>query len=488
MPYRHGVYASEVPTSILPPVRTSAGLPVVFGTAPVNRATAPVAVNTPKLCYTYAEAVAALGYSTDWDNYTLCEFMNSHFSLFNVAPVVFVNVLDPATHKTAVATKTVTLTAGVGTIDDLGIVLSTLVVKLSAEGATLVKDTDYTVGFDEDGKVTLTRLSTSVTLPAIQASVIAAYDKLDPSAVDKDDIIGGIDGTTGALTGLELVNRVFPLFRLLPGMILAPGWSHDPEVEAVMKAKAGNINSHFKAIAVVDIPTDSATGADLYSEVAAWKNTNNYVDPLEIACWPKVKLGNKQYYLSTQLAGIMCKTDAANEDIPYASPSNKALQANGAVLADGTEVVLGPDQAAYLNGEGIVTALNFLGGWKAWGNRTGCYPGVTDPKDAFIPIKRMFNWIANTLILTYWQKVDNPMNRRLIETVTDSNNIWLNGLAARGFILGGRVAFLADENPVTDLMDGIVRFHVYVTPPGPAREIDFILEYDPAYLSTLFGE
>jgi phage tail sheath protein FI len=80
------------------------------------------------------------------------------------------------------------------------------------------------------------------------------------------------------------------------------------------------------------------------------------------------------------------------------------------------------------------------------------------------------------------------MNRRLIETVTDSANIWLNGLAARGFILGGRVAFLSDENPDTDLMDGIVRFHVYVTPPGPAREIDFILEYDPAYLSTLFGE
>ena len=36
MSYRHGVYVSEVPTSILPPVRTEAGLPVVFGTAPVN--------------------------------------------------------------------------------------------------------------------------------------------------------------------------------------------------------------------------------------------------------------------------------------------------------------------------------------------------------------------------------------------------------------------------------------------------------------------
>ena len=36
-------------------------------------------------------------------------------------------------------------------------------------------------------------------------------------------------------------------------------------------------------------------------------------------------------------------------------------------------------------------------------------------------------------------------------------------------------------------MDGIITFHVYVTPPSPAREIEFVLEYDPDYLATLFG-
>jgi hypothetical protein len=69
----------------------------------------------------------------------------------------------------------------------------------------------------------------------------------------------------------------------------------------------------------------------------------------------------------------------------------------------------------------------------------------------------------------------------------DSANIWLNGLAAREFILGGRVEFQSEENPSTDTMDGKIKFHVYITPPSPAREIDFILEYDPDYLETLFG-
>ncbi|KHF27321.1 hypothetical protein LR68_03868 [Anoxybacillus sp. BCO1] len=98
----------------------------------------------------------------------------------------------------------------------------------------------------------------------------------------------------------------------------------------------------------------------------------------------------------------------------------------------------------------------------------------------------MFNWIGNTIILTFWQKVDDPTNKRLIDTVVDSVNIWLNGLTARGALLGGRVEFQKDENPITDLLNGIVRFHVYLTPPVPAEDIVFMLEFDVNYLNTLF--
>ena len=167
--------------------------------------------------------------------------------------------------------------------------------------------------------------------------------------------------------------------------------------------------------------------------------------------------------------------------------SNQALQADSAVVDAGAEVFLAPDQATYLNGEGIVTALNFIGGWKAWGNRTGAYPGTTDSKDAWTCVRRMMNWVGNTLALTFWAKIDAPANRRLIDSVVDSANIWLNGLAARQGILAGRVAFLAEENPTTDLIDGILKFHVYVTPPVPAREIDFVQEFDPSAYAGLFA-
>lgn len=485
MAYKHGIYFSESQTSVLSPAQSFAGLPVVFGTAPIHLAEDQTYVNKPVLAFNYGEAAKKLGYHSDREKYTLCEFMDSQFQLYNSGPVVFVNVLDPAVHKTDVADQTKNLVAGKVTIDQDGVLLSSVKVKLNAGGPDLVKNTDYTIAFNGDGKPIITRIAGGG-ITSDTSAIIVSYSQLNPSAVTDTHIIGGVDSGTGAVTGMELVNQVFPLFRLVPGQILAPGWSHKPTVAAVMKAKANNINGLFKSIEVVDLDS-SSTGADLYSEVPNWKNTNNYTDKNMPALWPKAKLGTKEYHLSSHFAGLVCKTDAENGDIPFVSPSNKSLQIDGLILADGKEVILGPEQANYLNGEGIITALNWIGGHRLWGNRTAAYPANTDVKDSFVPVRRMFNWISNTVVLTYWQTVDNPMNRRQIDTVVDSVNIWLNGLTAQGAVLGGRIAFLEEENPTTDLLNGIVRFHLYTAPPTPAEAQDFVMEYDVNYLQTLFG-
>lgn len=472
MTYKHGVSTQEIPTSLVAPVPVSAGLPIVFGIAPVNLVAGKVPVNEPILAYKYAEATSKLGYSNDFDKYTLCEFMSAHFSLFNVSPAVFVNVLDPSVHKIASEPKTLDVVDGEAVLEIEGVLLESMVIK---NGSTTYEKDKYDLEFDDDGYV-------HIFISEAQ-SISVEFDVIDPSAVDFADIIGGVS-VDGTYKGLELINQIFPRFRLVPGQIVAPKFSTNPAVAAVMAAKANSINGLFKATANVDIPTSEITD---YTRVAEYKNLKNLTSTYQDVFWPKVSLGGQQYHLGTQAASLMCSVDAANSDIPYVSPSNKNLQADSAVLADGKEIFLGQDQAAYLNGQGIVTALNFIGGWKLWGNRTGTYPGVTDPKDSFIPVRRMFNWVQNTLILTYWQKVDNPTNTKLIETVLDSINIWLNGLSARGYLLGGRVEFLEDENPETSLIDGKVTFHVYFTPPIPAKEIEFLVEFDVAYLKTLFA-
>lgn len=300
----------------------------------------------------------------------------------------------------------------------------------------------------------------------------------DVSKVTATDIIGG---STSGRTGLALVDDVYPRFRLTPGLVLAPKFSATPSVALAIAAACKDICGHFRAQGIIDVPSSVTT----YSGVPSWLNTNNLTSPYLCAFFGSLTYAGVVEPGSIHLAGCIGSRDAANGDIPFYSPSNYTIMAEG-LVHNGNEVFLTPVEAAYLNGNGVVTALNMIGGLKCWGDQTCCYPGVTDVKDSSLPIRRMFNWLANTLVLTSWQYVSTPLRRRLVETVQDTFNCWLLGLTAKECILGGRVTFESADNSTTDLMDGKVTWHVYVTPPQAARELTFTLEYDPDYLSTLF--
>ena len=335
--------------------------------------------------------------------------------------------------------------------------------------------------YNDDGDVLVTALEDGKLHNV--ASVSATYNVIEHSLVTANDIIGGVDEATGKATGMELIDEIFPRFGLVPGIIIAPGFSSQPSVGAVMSAKTYNISGHFNAIAIADIPVDTVKN---YTNTSEWKNSNSYTDKNMIVCYPMVKLDKEISHMSTHIASICNRTDAEHDDIPYYAPSNKGMKINGTCMADGSEVLYNNSQAAYLNQNGIMTAINFIGGWKCWGVQSAAYPSNPDVKDNQIVQRRMFNWVGNTLITTFWSQVDNPTNKRLINSIVDSANIWLNGLTAKGALLGGRVEFREDDNTTTGLMDGKLYFHVFMTPPAAAREIEFIQEYDPDYISTLF--
>lgn len=294
-------------------------------------------------------------------------------------------------------------------------------------------------------------------------------------AVGEDASALGIKTKIAAAT--ECVDLCMPKLSIIPDLIAAPGFSDDSTIAAVMATKIAAVNGIFKGKAVIDLPGES------YTEAVEGKNGGSFNSD-QILCWGNGTSGKLVFHGSTIEIGRMAATDTANGGVPYESPSNKGVSIDGLVTPNGTEVMLTWAQANILNDAGICTFLNFMSGYVAWGNITGCYPGDTDVKNYFIPVNRMFDWVANTLIKTFWAKLDKPMNRRLIDTILDGANIWLNGLVGRGYLLGGRVEMLADENPTKDLMAGILRLHVYLTPASPAQEIDFTLEYDAEYVQS----
>ena len=126
-------------------------------------------------------------------------------------------------------------------------------------------------------------------------------------------------------------------------------------------------------------------------------------------------------------------------------------------------------------------------GFKSWGNNTAAYPSTTDPKDRWWAVRRFFDWDGNNFIRTYFQKVDKPGNKRLIQSIVDSQNIIGNGYVARDYCAGYRVEFRSDENPVTNLLDGHLTTHTYLAPYIPAEYIENVREYDVAALKSAIG-
>lgn len=479
MAYNHGVRVQEQATSLVAPITGTAGLQVVIGTAPVNLAAEPYkATNVPIIAYSFKEAVEQLGYSDDFKNYTLCQSMDATFRVFNVAPIIFINVLDPAKHKKANDDQTVKVESMQATVALKGILADT--VEVTAASTKLTAGTDYITTFDDDGNLVISLIAGGKGASATELKVTST--SIAPEKVEETDIIGGYNASTGVESGMELIRHIFPKFNMTPGLLLAPGWSHKPNVGVVLAAKCEEINGLFTCECLLDIDSTS-DGATKYTECYEWKSKNGYTNKHAYLAWPQAKIGTKQYAFSAIFGALTAYTDANNDDVPNLSPSNKLISLTGLVLDDGTEVVLDQMQANTLNGQGIATAIN-MGGWRSWGNNTACYPANTDPKDRWFCCRRFFSWWGNSFILTYFQKVDDPANYRLIESIVDSENIRGNSYASQGKCAGAEIEFNEDENPVTDILNGKIQFHQKLAPYTPAEDILNVLEFDPDMLTA----
>ena len=465
MAYKHGVYTNEQATSLVAPVVATAGLQVVIGTAPVNQASDPYhCTNVPMLANTLDGATAAVGYSDDYENYTLCQSMGASFKVKKVAPMVLINVLDPNKHKKNLTEKTVQINSGVAVLEEKGVLLDKLVVK--AASATLTAGTDYTAAFDDNGYVNIVvipggagKSATSLTVSGVQ---------IDPSAVTPADIVGAVSAA-GVESGMECIRMIFPKLNMVPGILIAPGWSENAIVSAGLQAKTTHINGVFNCVCIVDIDS-SSTGATKYDDVKQQKEKQAVTSANCYAVWLYAKVGDVLYAGSAMAAAVTVATDADNGDIPNVSPSNKTVPISAACLKDGTEVLLDQEQANVVNSFGVATWLNINGN--------------TDPKDRWFSVRRFFCWDDNTFIQTYFQKVDSPANKRLIEALVDSENVRGNSFVSRGICARYELKYLESENPTTNLLNGCITFHKYMTPFGPAEDIEELVEFDPDALST----
>ena len=469
---KHGMYLTRGDTPTVTPAKVPPAIPILVGCSPVESiAEADRYINIPRIYYTHEAYVAEQGSSSDYANYDLAEAAYIWLSLFAVGPIICINIFDPTVHKSEAASEAQTFADGIIILDHDYVQAGELV-KNEGETETYVKDTDYAIDY-------ATGIITRIETGSIGATdtVKATYSYADPGQVTAEDCIGGVDGETGAKTGLSAIDLAWSEFTLIPRFVLAPRFSPDPATALVMAAKAESVNGVSPVLAVADLPTT----VSYYADLPSYKTDNNLLHERLALCWPKVYLGQNVFRLSTVITALQAETDSSNGDVPFETMSNLLLKMNGACLdAASDKVRLTMEEGNLLQKNGIITALTSPVGFVAWNSRLSLYDSETDPAKVQWPVARMFDWIQAEFYLTYFSKVDRP-GRRVVETLVTSFNKRLNSLAAAEKILGGRIEFTKDDNPTEDLMNGTYVFKTYFTPEGYAEEIQNEFIYDSDY-------
>lgn len=469
--YKHGI-ATKRSTDAQPAVRqTASSVQVAVGTAPVNLAENPTGVtNKVVVCESISDFKKKFGWSDDFASYTLCEVAYEAFKKDAVSPVVFINVLDPtkATHKEAVAAASMSIVGGMIKIAVKGILLSSIAVTDATAG------TDYVASFDDEGNAIIAVVAGGALDGAASATV--AYTKLLPSGVTNAEVIGGIDASN-VRTGIELIDEIYSTFGIVPGVLLAPGYSHNAAVAFALEAKAELAGSLTNAIAVCDIESTTTT---TLAAVETAKNTLGAVTRWSVLCWPMCKVDGKVMHLSTVVAGRLQKIAAENSNIPGESPSNLDVQIDALCLASGTEVIYTIDQVNdYLNAKGVISAI-YVSGWKLWGNNTAAYPGNTNPNDRFIKNVMMSNYIENRFKTEYLSKVDRNASPKSIQAIVTDYNMTLNALTP-GYLAGGEIVF---DKERSDFYNGHIYFITRYADYTPMEYIENSFIWD---LNTLLA-
>ena len=306
--------------------------------------------------------------------------------------------------------------------------------------------------------------------------IVRVDDGLD-EAETLANIIGGVDGTSGAYEGVHALVGAESIVDFSPRILIAPGWTHQRPTDLAnpVVAELEGIAARLRAVIVADGP--NTTDADAQTHAAHWGTSGRVyvVDP-----WVKVLDGAGAVLTqpsSARVAGVIARTD--NDRGFWHSPSNKGIF--GIIgTARPVDFKLGDSasRANLLNENDVATIIR-QDGFRLWGNRVP----TADPKWQFISVRRTADILHESLQRAHMWAVDRNITKTYLEDVSDGVNGYIATLVELGAILGGRCFPDPDLNTPASIMEGKVYFNLEFTPPYPAEHITFRSHLVDTYIS-----
>lgn len=469
--YKHGTYGNVNATGTKVSGKSKIAL-VYIGTAPVHTVeNGAKNVNVPMLINDISEAKKYLGYSDDWASYTLCEAIHHNFETKGVGPLVFINVLDPTTHKSD-ESGNISLTPANGRIripSAGNIILDSVTVKTKESSATAkVKGKDYAISYNaEKETITIAEL-TSGALGTAELAI--TYDSVDPSKVTKEDVIGSTDDL-GKNTGIYAVKNVYPLTKYIPAFLLCPGFSSIPEVHTALYQNSQKINGHWGAFIRADLPLTDKGTALTFDTVKTFKNANGYDRANEVVYFPMAQgTDGRIYHISVLAAAnfqeLLLEDEA--EGIPYRTASNtECAIIERLYLGENDKDRVFDDDIINkkLNQYGIASAAYVGGRWAIWGAHTADYrfPENADSVNVAETNCMMLYWVCNDYQERRMPLVDKPLTPNDIKNIRSQEQTKLDGLTTSGKLAYGTVSVKSDAEAKSDIVNGDYCFTFNVT-------------------------
>lgn len=485
--FLYGAYA-EIAAARNVASQTTSTTPIYIGTAPVHTVTGGAdTVNVPIVLNNFAECVSKLGYSDDWEAYTLCEAMYAHFYLEGIGPIVVINVFDPARHTpTSTGTGTTSQTPANGrvTIPDAGkIILDSVEVT----GKTL--GTDYTIAYDWQTETISIVQTGSDSLGSSELTI--NYDLVDPTTVKTSDVIGASDGE-GINTGVYAVMNVYQATGYKPTLLLAPGWAEQKVVHDALIDVSSAINGHWHADVYTDIPlVDLEDEPITLSSAVEWKRENGYDKSNEKVHFPLLA-GNDghKYHLSVRECINKQKVDRDANGVPYNTASNTNLtDASGLYFDEKQRYVDDDTLNQQLCRNGITTAAYIGGRWVLWGSRMANYEyGVSDPASASDTQHMMLAYLCNTFQERRAIEVDKPMTRARLSSIAFDEQSYLDSLVSIGALLYGKIELMMNTDATSDVLSGDFKYKIEVTTVPLAKSLTAYVSWTDAGLATYMEE
>lgn len=308
------------------------------------------------------------------------------------------------------------------------------------------------------------------------ATVKADFSHADASLITAADIIGAVNAA-GQRSGLKAFADSYNLFGFFPKLFIAPGFSTLNAVSVELIAAA----TQMGGVAYIDAPIGTTPAQAIAGRGPAGViNFNTSSDRVRL-CYPHVKVydaatdGTRLQPLSIRAAGLRAKVDL-DKGYWWSSSNQELIGVLGLERSLTARVDDANSEVNLLNENGITTVFNSFGtGLRLWGNRTAAWPTVTHMRN-FENVRRTKDIVDESIRYSSLQFVDMPISNALIDSITESVNLFMRKLIGDGALLGGECWYDPARNPQTELELGHLLFNYKLTVPPPMERGTFETE------------